>query len=80
MSSETQQVLEQVLALTPADRVVIVEQLLLSLHQPDVDNDIAWSRVAEGRIAAYDAGRLESVPMEDVFTELMQPRRSNFWR
>jgi putative addiction module component (TIGR02574 family) len=53
--------------LSPKDRAALVEKLLASLDQPDTAVDALWSKEAEDRISAYEAGGLEAIPGEAVF-------------
>ena len=59
--------LEEALKLKPEDRFVLVEGLLKSLDEPDRILDDVWVEEAEKRLRAYREGRLDGVPMEDVF-------------
>jgi putative addiction module component (TIGR02574 family) len=69
MSVDAQQILEIALALPAIDCVTIVESLLSSLDVPDPRIDDAWADEAEKRIAAYDAGQMRAIPVEEVFKE-----------
>ena len=60
-------VLEEALKLKPEDRFILVEGLLKSLDEPDRILDDVWVVEAEKRLREYREGRLEGVPMEDVF-------------
>ena len=73
MSAEAKQVLDVALALPAADRAVIVEQLLSSLDRPDPRIDELWTKEAEDRLAAFEAGEMGAVAAEDVFAELEEP-------
>ena len=61
------ELLEEALKLKPEDRFVLVEGLLKSLDEPDRVLDDVWVEEAEKRLRAYREGRLDGVPMEDVF-------------
>jgi putative addiction module component (TIGR02574 family) len=65
MSIEAQQILESGLTLPAIDRAAIVESLLSSLDHPDAQIDAVWAEGAEKRIAAYDAGQMQAVPVEE---------------
>jgi putative addiction module component (TIGR02574 family) len=67
MTEQTQQILEQALALPPLDRAALVEGLLASLDQPDAAIDELWAREAEDRIDAFEAGELEAISAAEVF-------------
>lgn len=51
------------------ERFLIVEGLLKSLDEPDLKIDEIWAEEAEKRLKAYRAGRLEGIPMDEVFRE-----------
>ncbi len=57
------------MALKPEERFMVVETLLKSLDEPDRKIDEIWAEEAEKRLKAYREGRLEGVPMEEVFKE-----------
>ena len=66
----TQDIVKQALQLDPARRFEVVEEILHSLDQPDPVIDAAWLDEAERRLAAYRAGKVRSIPAEDVFGPL----------
>lgn len=63
----TKEILEQALKLKPRERYTLVEGLIKSLDEPDKKLDEIWADEAEKRLKAYREGRLEGIPMEDVF-------------
>jgi putative addiction module component (TIGR02574 family) len=65
----SQEILEQALRLKPDERFSLVEGLLRSLDQPDQQLDVIWADEAEKRLKAYREGRLEVIPMEDIFKD-----------
>jgi putative addiction module component (TIGR02574 family) len=65
----TKEILEQALRLKPEERFIVVEGLLESLDEPDKKLDDIWAAEAEKRLKAYREGRLERIPMEEVFKE-----------
>ena len=67
MSSK--EILKQAMALKPEERFMIVEGLLKSLDEPDRKIDEIWAEEAEKRLKAYREGRLEGIPMEEVFRD-----------
>jgi putative addiction module component (TIGR02574 family) len=72
MTPEVSEVLDQALALPPDQRAVVAERLLSSLDTPDPEIDRLWAEEAERRIAAYEAGAMTAIPLEDVLAELDQ--------
>lgn len=65
-----QEIIEQVVALTPEERFLVVEGILESLDAPDKAIDAVWAQEAERRLKAYRNGKLEGIPMEDVFGDM----------
>jgi putative addiction module component (TIGR02574 family) len=63
----TKKILEEAIALRPEERFLIIEGLLNSLDEPDPKLDKVWANEAEKRLNAYRKGRLEGIPMEDIF-------------
>jgi putative addiction module component (TIGR02574 family) len=75
MSSTSEQILKDALALPPNERAELLERLLVSFQSaPDSKLDELWIREAEERLDAYDRGELEAVPMEEVFERIKQRR------
>jgi putative addiction module component (TIGR02574 family) len=62
-------ILEQAMALKPNERFMIVEGLLKSLDEPNSRIDQIWAKEAEKRLLAYRDGKLEGIPMEEIFNE-----------
>jgi putative addiction module component (TIGR02574 family) len=69
MGTDTQELLNRALELSPADKAHIANELLASLDQPDENIDALWRREVEDRIAAYRAGDLKSVSLEEVLAK-----------
>jgi putative addiction module component (TIGR02574 family) len=69
ITMSTKELLEQALKLKPEERFTLVEGLIKSLDEPDKELDDIWAKEAEGRLEAYREGRLEGIPMEDIFKE-----------
>lgn len=68
----TKEILEQALKLKPEERFMLLEGLIKSLDEPDKKLDDIWAEEAERGLKAYKAyreGRLEGVPMEEIFKE-----------
>jgi putative addiction module component (TIGR02574 family) len=64
--SEKNKILNEVLKMSPADRVEIVDQLLKSLDKPDEKIDALWKEEAENRIDAYEAGNTQTVSVQEM--------------
>ncbi|MBI4596381.1 MAG: addiction module protein [Candidatus Tectomicrobia bacterium] len=63
------ELLEKAMKLKPEDRFLLVEGLIKSLDEPDKKLDDIWAEEAERRLTAYREGKLEGVPLEEVFKE-----------
>jgi len=69
LKMSTKEILEKALRLKPEDRLMLVEGLIKSLDEPDKKLDDIWAEEAEKRLRAYREGRLEGIPMEEIFKE-----------
>ena len=65
----TAQLIAEALRLKPAERFMVIDALMQSLDAPNPDLDAVWLEEAEKRLAAYKAGRLATVSLEDMFGE-----------
>lgn len=65
----TKEIMEEALKLKPEERFTLVEGLIKSLDEPDKKLDAIWAEEAEKRLKAYREGRLEGIPMEEIFKE-----------
>ncbi|MDX6405735.1 MAG: hypothetical protein QOH70_3190 [Blastocatellia bacterium] len=75
MSANSEQILQQALALSPQDRAEVLERLLASFQvPPDPSFDELWAKEAEDRLDAYDCGELSAVPAEEVFAGIERQR------
>jgi hypothetical protein len=45
---------------------VLIDNLLSCLDKPDKDIDELWAKEAEGRIDAYEKGKIKAVTLERV--------------
>lgn len=70
MPVSAEQVLRQAMQLSSLDRAALVEGLIASLDKPDPALDALWLQEAEDRIAAYQAGELAAIDVEEAFAEL----------
>lgn len=65
----SKEILEQALKLKPKEVFTVAEGLLKSLDEPDKRLDAIWAEEAEKRLRTNREGRLESIPMEEIFKE-----------
>lgn len=69
MVSNTEQIMKEALELPSIERANLADRLLSSLDQPDKGIDEIWRREIEDRIAAYEAGKTETVSVEEVMAK-----------
>ncbi|MCE7915089.1 MAG: addiction module protein [Nitrosomonas sp. PRO4] len=67
MSSKA--LLDAAMKLKPEERLTLVEGLIQSLDEPDKRLGEIWAEESEKRLKAYRAGKLEGIPMEEIFKE-----------
>ena len=65
----TTELLEKALKLRADEKFALVEGLLKSLDEPDAKLETIWILEAKQRLKLYREGRLEGVPMEEVFKD-----------
>jgi len=64
------EIIESALKLSPPEKLFIVESILKSLDEPDKEIENIWIEEAEKRLQAYREGKLEGIPMEDIFKKM----------
>jgi hypothetical protein len=67
------------LALSENARAELAGQLLVSLDESDEDEEEIerlWVLEAEDRIAAYERGEIEAIPVEEFLASLKSPGRN----
>jgi putative addiction module component (TIGR02574 family) len=69
MTTNTEEVLKEALALPAIERANLVDRLLSSLDQPDKTIDEIWRKEIEARIAAYEEGKAETVSVKEVLAK-----------
>lgn len=71
MDRDAEALLKEVLLLSEADRVDLAEALLASLEtEVAADVEAIWRQEVAIRVAAVDAGEVETVPWEEVRDQL----------
>jgi putative addiction module component (TIGR02574 family) len=63
------ELLNEAMKLEPEERFTLVEGLIKSLDEPDKKLDEIWAEEAEKRLKSYREGKLEGIPMEEIFKE-----------
>ena len=57
---------KEALTLRPSEKAQLIDKLLSSLDKPDKEIDELWAKEAEGRIDAYDQGKIKTVALEKI--------------
>ncbi|SFF25514.1 addiction module protein, partial [Nitrosomonas sp. Nm166] len=63
----TKELLDAAMKLKPEERLTLVEGLIQSLDEPDKRLDEIWAEESERRLKAYREGKLEGIPLEEIF-------------
>ena len=61
--------IDSVLRLKPAERMLLLNVIYGSLERPDTTIDEIWYDEAERRLAAYKAGKVQGIPAQQVLGE-----------
>lgn len=69
MAVKSQQILKDALTLPLTERASLVDDLLASFDQPDKQIDSLWRKEVEDRIAAYQAGKIRAVTLDEVLSK-----------
>lgn len=62
----SKEILEQVLSLSADEKAELVDQLIVSIDNPNKEMDQLWAMEAESRLDAYEKGNLKTVSLEEV--------------
>ena len=65
-----QEVLKMAMTLKANERIALVDMLLETLDRPDPAMEAIWAEEAEYRLAAYDQGKISSIPASEVLARL----------
>jgi len=66
MSNDAKRLIERARALSPQDRIALVEDVLDSLDHTDPDIDALWAWEAIDRVAAYRRGDLAVKDLSNI--------------
>jgi hypothetical protein len=67
----TELLLKEALLLKPQDKLIIVEELIKSLDEPDNDIDRIWLDEAQQRLINHRKGKSSHKTFEEVFGEVL---------
>jgi len=59
-------ILKQALTLKPEKKAKLIDMLLSSLHESDMNIEDLWAAEAESRINAYEQGKINAIDLEEV--------------
>jgi putative addiction module component (TIGR02574 family) len=66
MTSKAKLLANEALHLSPNDRAILADSLLVSLDQPDPKIDALWKTEVEKRLRDYTSGKIKAVPLSKV--------------
>ena len=69
MNSSTQAIVEQTSQLSANEKIELIDALLASVDKPDVAIDALWAKEAEDRLAAYSAGTIKTLDLNQVLAK-----------
>ena len=69
MSKATQVIVEQASQLFANEKIELIDALLASVDKPDVAIDALWAKEAEDRLAAYSAGTIKTLDLNQVLAK-----------
>lgn len=72
MLTQTKELYNKAVLLSPLERIELIESLFSSLDTPKKRNriDKLWSAEAENRLKAYENGKLKSISAKLVFAKI----------
>jgi putative addiction module component (TIGR02574 family) len=62
---DSKDILQNALALSPAERLCIIEKLSESLSEPDKEIDDEWQKEVEERYKAFQQGKIKTISYTD---------------
>ena len=70
MSAETIKLISTVESLPIDIKTALIEKLLNSLHPSQKEIDKLWAKEAERRLSEIKAGKVKTIPGDEVFKEI----------
>jgi len=64
---DIQNIITEALHLKPQERYLLIENLIQSLNEPNMEVDEIWIEESKKRLKAYQQGQLKTVTYEQVF-------------
>ena len=69
MNLSTQAIVEQASLLSANEKIELIDALLASVDKPDVEIDAFCAKEAEDRLAAYSAGTIKALDLNQVLAK-----------
>lgn len=66
---DTKGIIKDLLNLSPAEKLYMIEILSQSLSEPDEKIDKYWKEEVEQRYTAYVNGKIKSIPYDDILNK-----------
>jgi hypothetical protein len=63
----TNEIIQEAINLKPHEKYLIIENLILSLNEPDKDIEKIWIEESQKRLDEYKNGNLKTLSFEEVF-------------
>ena len=70
MNESARKKFQAALELPGAERAALIDELVSNLDKPDTRIDELWAKEAEDRLQAFQTGKIDAIPADDVFSEL----------
>lgn len=69
MASQADKLVSEIRALPDEEKLWLLDVILKDLDKPDPEIDYIWAQEARKRWVAYKAGRLSTVPYEELMAK-----------
>ena len=66
MTKQSNSLLRQALELSSLEKAQIIEELLVSLDNPDAGLDGLWAKEADARVEAFNNGKISARSAEEI--------------
>ena len=72
---KTKELIAEISDLPVEQRARIADLILQTLNTPDPDIELAWIQEVEERVEEYEKGKVELIPVQEVFKSLREITR-----
>ena len=66
----TKELIDEAVSLPVEKRVLVVDSLLQSLNQPELEIDEKWNEVAQKRLTEMRSGKVKTISGDQVFKKI----------